>query len=82
MKKFLALALSLVMALSLVACGGSTTEEPADEGETAESGDTGETGGSGKIGIAMPTKSLERWNRDGSYLQEQFESAGYEVELT
>ena len=30
----------------------------------------------------MPTKSLERWNRDGSYLQEQFESAGYEVELT
>lgn len=83
MKKFLALALSLVMALSLVACGGSSTEEPADEGETAESGETGgETGGSGKIGIAMPTKSLERWNRDGSYLQEQFESAGYEVELT
>jgi putative multiple sugar transport system substrate-binding protein len=30
----------------------------------------------------MPTKSLERWNRDGSYLKEQFESAGYEVELT
>ena len=59
MKKFLALALSLVMALSLVACGGSSTEEPADEGETAESGETGgETGGSGKIGIAMPTKSL------------------------
>ena len=83
MKKFLALALSLVMTLSLVACGGSSTEEPADEGETAESGETGgETGGSGKIGIAMPTKSLERWNRDGSYLQEQFESAGYEVELT
>lgn len=51
MKKFLALALSLVMALSLVACGGSSTEEPADEGETAESGETGgETGGSGKIG--------------------------------
>ena len=47
MKKFLALALSLVMALSLVACGGSSTEEPADEGETAESGETGgETGGS------------------------------------
>ena len=30
----------------------------------------------------MPTKSLERWNRDGSYLKEQFETAGYEVELT
>ena len=34
-----------------------------------------------KVGIAMPTKSLERWNRDGAYLQEQFEAAGYEVEL-
>ena len=22
----------------------------------------------GKIGISMPTQSLERWNRDGSYL--------------
>ena len=35
-----------------------------------------------KVGVAMPTQSLERWNRDGSYLQEQFEAAGYEVELT
>lgn len=35
-----------------------------------------------KIGISMPTQSLERWNRDGSYLQEQFEAEGYEVELT
>ena len=35
----------------------------------------------GKIGISMPTQSLERWNRDGSYLQKQFEDAGYEVEL-
>mgnify|MGYP002526980133 CR=1 FL=1 len=36
----------------------------------------------GKIGISMPTQSLERWNRDGSYLQKQFEDTGYEVELT
>ena len=35
----------------------------------------------GKVGIAMPTKSLERWNRDGSYLQDQFKSKGYEVSL-
>lgn len=34
------------------------------------------------VGISMPTKSLERWNRDGSYLKEQFEAAGYNVELT
>ena len=35
-----------------------------------------------KVGISMPTKSLERWNRDGAYLKEQFEALGYEVELT
>ena len=29
----------------------------------------------------MPTKSLERWNRDGDYLKAQFEAAGYAVEL-
>ena len=34
------------------------------------------------VGISMPTKSLERWNRDGTYLKEQFEAAGFKVELT
>lgn len=36
----------------------------------------------GKIGISMPTQSLERWNRDGQYLDEQFQAAGYETILT
>ena len=35
-----------------------------------------------KIGISMPTQSLERWNRDGQYLKAQFDSAGYETQLT
>ena len=35
-----------------------------------------------KIGISMPTQSLERWNRDGSYLDEQFKAAGFETILT
>jgi putative multiple sugar transport system substrate-binding protein len=35
----------------------------------------------GKVGVSMPTKSLQRWNEDGEYLQAQFEAAGYEVEL-
>ena len=39
-------------------------------------------GAAKKVGIAMPTQSLERWNRDGAYLKEQFEAAGYEVILT
>jgi len=35
-----------------------------------------------KIGISMPTQSLERWNRDGSYLQAEFEAAGFATILT
>ena len=35
-------------------------------------------GAAKKVGIAMPTKSLERWNSDGEYLEKQFAAAGYD----
>lgn len=35
----------------------------------------------GTIGIAMPTKSSARWISDGNSMVEQFEAAGYEVDL-
>lgn len=55
-----------------------TAAKPA-EGETAG----GEAAGAGKtVGISMPTQSLERWNRDGAYLDEQFKAAGFETVLT
>ncbi|WP_130837566.1 substrate-binding domain-containing protein [Lachnoclostridium sp. Marseille-P6806] len=65
----------------------ASSEETADTADTEESGEeaaeeTAAPAGGQTVGIAMPTKSLERWNRDGSYLQEQFESKGYKVELT
>lgn len=98
MKKLLAMILALVMALSLVACGGSSApaeqpkddapaaeepaaEEPAEE-PAAEEPAEGPAAATGKIGISMPTQSLERWNRDGSYLDEQFKAAGFETILT
>ncbi len=34
-----------------------------------------------KVGISMPTKDLQRWNQDGSYMKQMFEDAGYEVDL-
>lgn len=40
-----------------------------------------DSSGKKKIGLAMPAKSLERWNRDGEYLKRTLEAEGYEVEL-
>jgi len=90
MKKFLAMLVSLTLGISMCACGSTgdsgksdgddksaSTEAKKDDGAT--SNNAGATGK--KVGIAMPTKSLERWNRDGEYLKAQFESAGYSVEL-
>ncbi len=34
-----------------------------------------------KIGVAMPTKSLQRWNQDGDNMKKQLEEAGYTVDL-
>ncbi len=34
-----------------------------------------------KIGVAMPTKSLQRWNQDGAYLKEKLEAKGFNVDL-
>jgi putative multiple sugar transport system substrate-binding protein len=75
-KKLLGILLTLVMLVSLAACGAKK--------ETADTSDGGskDTAKDIKIGICMPTKSLERWNRDGAYLKEQFEALGYKAELT
>lgn len=77
-KRILALALSAAMALSLAACsgGGDASGSGSGSGSGSNSGETK------KVGLSMPTQSLERWNRDGSYLDEQFKSAGYETIIT
>ncbi len=40
-------------------------------------------GGSGnkKVGVAMPTKDLQRWNQDGANMEAQLKAAGYDVDL-
>ena len=30
-----------------------------------------------KIGVSMPTQSLQRWNQDGANMKAQLEKAGY-----
>lgn len=34
-----------------------------------------------KVGVSMPTKSLQRWNQDGENLKAKLEEAGFEVDL-
>lgn len=57
-------------ALMLTACAGG--------GDS--SGDAG-GGDGGLIGVAMPTKSSERWIQDGNAVKAALEDAGYQVDL-
>ena len=66
--------ISLISAAAVVV--GLAACAPAGGG----SGDGGE-GGGGLIGIAMPTKSSERWIADGNALKEFLEGEGYTVDL-
>jgi putative multiple sugar transport system substrate-binding protein len=34
-----------------------------------------------RVGILMPTRSLQRWNQDGDYLKSKLEAKGYRVDL-
>lgn len=55
-------------------------EVAKDETPTEDSGQEEPQGG-GKIGVAMPTKDLQRWNQDGTNMEAELKEAGYEVDL-
>ncbi|MFD2044790.1 multiple monosaccharide ABC transporter substrate-binding protein [Ornithinibacillus salinisoli] len=55
----------LILAIAMVGCSNSS------------SGD----GDSKTVGIAMPTKSSERWVYDGDNMKAEFEELGYDVDL-
>ena len=68
MKKILALLLALTMLFALAACGQQAAAPAA-----TTSGDL--------VGVAMPTKDLQRWNQDGENMKAMLEKAGYQVDL-
>lgn len=41
----------------------------------------GGASGAKKVGVAMPTKDLQRWNQDGANMESELKAAGYEVDL-
>lgn len=58
----------------------ATTE--AEKAAETKAEETKATGGSGTlVGVAMPTKDLQRWNQDGSNMKKELEAAGYKVDL-
>lgn len=92
-KKLVSILVATAMvATMLVGCGSTTTEATTEEAaveeatteeaveEVAEAVEETVAAG-GLVGVAMPTKDLQRWNQDGTNMKEQLEAAGYEVEL-
>jgi putative multiple sugar transport system substrate-binding protein len=67
-----AMASAASLALTLSACGQSS-EGGSEEDKSGAEG--------GTIGVAMPTKSSERWIADGNYVVKELESKGYEAKL-
>jgi putative multiple sugar transport system substrate-binding protein len=63
--------------LSAVAIGAMTFGLAACSAPVADGGD----GEGGLIGVAMPTRSSERWIADGDALVAELEAAGYTVDL-
>ncbi|WP_377271564.1 multiple monosaccharide ABC transporter substrate-binding protein [Peterkaempfera sp. SMS 1(5)a] len=68
------IALGAAVLLSLAACGQS--ESGAKPAASQAGGGKG-----GTIGIAMPTKSSERWIADGDNMVKQFQALGYKTDL-
>ena len=72
-KRIIAAIAGIAVCAGLTACG-STRSGASSSDEKIEKGAT--------IGISMPTKSEERWNKDGNNLKKKLEAAGYKVLLS
>lgn len=96
-KRLFAVALTMAMTAGMISgCGSKTadtataaqteaakTEAAQTDGAQSEAAPEGEAaaGAGSLIGVAMPTKDLQRWNQDGSNMKAELEAAGYEVDL-
>lgn len=65
MKKFILAFSLLTLATLTAACGNASGSEEVK----------------GTIGISMPSKSLERWEKDGNNMVKEFEALGYETDI-
>ena len=96
-RKFLAAAMALALTAGMLSgCSSSTgsapenketqttaaaTTEATKAAETKAEETKASTGTGTLVGVAMPTKDLQRWNQDGSNMKKELEAAGYKVDL-
>ncbi|MDE6636334.1 MAG: sugar-binding protein [Lachnospiraceae bacterium] len=59
----------------------NNSEDSNSEADNNEADSNENASGGGKIGVAMPTKDLQRWNQDGTNMEKELKEAGYEVDL-
>ena len=91
LRKVLALIFAAAMVLTIAACAGSSdptptpapaAPEPAAPDEPAPAPEPApEVPAGTRIGVSMPTMSLQRWNQDGDNIKAGLEAAGFEVDL-
>jgi len=90
LKKVTGMFLAATMALSLAACGGSgggSTQAPTTQAPTTQAqantaaASEAPSGEAKKVGVAMPTKDLQRWVQDGENMKKELEAVGYTVDL-
>lgn len=74
MRKALLTFLLVIMVIAVAACGKS-----ADKTATTSAAPAAKNGD--LVGIAMPTKSSERWVKDGSSMVAEFDKLGYKTDL-
>ena len=75
MRKILAVA--AIAALALTGCGRADDTTTGASGSASASVNPADI----TVGVAMPTKTSERWIKDGDYMKQQLEAAGYKVNL-
>ena len=80
MKRRLLAAIAAVASLALI-LGGCSSGRDAGSGGTAGGGSTTMNPADTLVGIAMPTKSLERWNKDGANLEALLQKDGFKTTL-
>ncbi|HKM04449.1 MAG TPA: multiple monosaccharide ABC transporter substrate-binding protein [Lachnospiraceae bacterium] len=85
-RKLFSVLLSVAMVATLLVGCGKATDTTKDADKTVVEKDTAVVEKEAdtaiqKIGVAMPTKDLQRWNQDGSNMEAELIAAGYEVDL-